>query len=807
MFLRMLKKDITEKKALNVILLLFMCFASILTVCSAIVLLSNTLSLKETKKKVNATEVTIVSDRDLKGIKERQEAVLEWLSQNENVKEAELSETIIFASNAVDYVGFEEDSAANIINNFTYAFDLPHDHNLVTDLDGKEIELGYGMTAISEYVQILTKMNVGDKVRITTQMGNIYEFEIAAITKDPGINGWYRMFFNSEDFEVLKADSPVISDVYMIKLNDGNTHMDQTQIINDFTDREEEFGSIVGSYTMNGYNSASLSSVVLNTMLIVISFFFIIMVFMTISFTIKTAIKNEEKELGMLKALGVESASFNWLFAAKYLFIASVATVIGFFGGIHIAGLTIKYLLHGQLKPSPLPMIMVAAAAALMEFAVILLFVSLSLRRMKKISIMDVIAGENRGERFKKLPGLFLHKIKNINIPLYLAVTDLTNRIKRYSFLIIAYTMGFTMIIMALEIEHTSNTAYWLEEGWKYPRFDFTADFTDDMMDKYVQRGGSVKGAYDIFNKELEEAGIPAHINYYNYCENIKTTFKGKNIVSYLQFDRHPETMTLYEGVAPKLKNEVLLDAYHADIHGIKIGDTISVEYYKYNDDGITYDLVSEDFIVTGTYDAACAELIVVTSNEFEGAARGYTTGLGGQIDAPKKDHDKYIEKMREMYGKTVIKTQEEEVEYQLHEMGNVFKLVLGILVPLIVFMMIMVTILYQSVNIIDETPDIALLKCSGFDNKSIKSWQVIRSIIITVISTIVSIVILNTGVYAFLRAMFYLFSNIMKYNPNRDVLRYYIALPTLIVFVIAVVLYITLTGIKKIELWKLRDN
>ena len=89
MFLRMLKKDITEKKALNVILLLFMCFASILTDCSAIVLLSNTLSLKETKKKVNATEVTIVSDRDLKGIKERQEAVLEWLSQNENVKELE----------------------------------------------------------------------------------------------------------------------------------------------------------------------------------------------------------------------------------------------------------------------------------------------------------------------------------------------------------------------------------------------------------------------------------------------------------------------------------------------------------------------------------------------------------------------------------------------------------------------------------------------------------------------------------------------------------------------------------------------
>ena len=87
MFLRMLKKDITEKKALNVILLLFMCFASILTVCSAIVLLSNTFNLKETYKKVNATEVTIVSDRDLKDSSKRQREILDWFNQNENVKE------------------------------------------------------------------------------------------------------------------------------------------------------------------------------------------------------------------------------------------------------------------------------------------------------------------------------------------------------------------------------------------------------------------------------------------------------------------------------------------------------------------------------------------------------------------------------------------------------------------------------------------------------------------------------------------------------------------------------------------------
>ena len=274
-----------------------------------------------------------------------------------------------------------------------------------------------------------------------------------------------------------------------------------------------------------------------------------------------------------------------------------------------------------------------------------------------------------------------------------------------------------------------------------------------------------------------------------------------------MQFNRSPETIDLYEGVYPKLKNEVILDAYHAHINGIKIGDKINVEYYKYNDDGITYDLTNEDFLVTGTYDAATAELIIITSDAFEGAARERTMDLGGKIDAPKKEHDKYIEKLREMYGNTTIRSQEEEVDYQLHEMGDIYKFVLSVLVPLIIFMMIMVTVLYQSVNIIDETPDIALLKCSGFDNKSIKAWQVIRSILITAISSIIAVFLLNTGLYVFLRIMFYFFSNIMKYCPNRDILRYYIVIPLLIIFGISTVLYLSLSNVKKIELWKIRDN
>ena len=62
MFWRMLKKDLADKKGLNVILLLFMCFASILTVASAILLYANTFGIRITEDKVNAADLFIVSE-------------------------------------------------------------------------------------------------------------------------------------------------------------------------------------------------------------------------------------------------------------------------------------------------------------------------------------------------------------------------------------------------------------------------------------------------------------------------------------------------------------------------------------------------------------------------------------------------------------------------------------------------------------------------------------------------------------------------------------------------------------------------
>ena len=808
MFWRMLKKDLADKKGLNLILLIFMCLASVLTVASAIILYLNTAGKAGMYDRVNAADVAVLTVRDLNGVEENQEEVISWLTSREDVEDVELSQMIRIRSNAISFEGFSNDEYSSIVNTTYYACDLSAQHDLATDLDGDLLDLPYGTDALPQSIHRETGLKIGDTVNVVTQMGNIYEFRVGAFTKDPSVTQWSRIIFNNEDFEVLLSESPVTYDLYMVDMKGFTASVDETQLISDLREKEDQFGEIVSSNILHGYNAANEVAIATNATMIIVASFLIVMVFMTVSFTIRTAIKSEEKELGMLKALGIESVSFNWLFAAKYLALSAIGTLAGFGGGIALAGIYIKYLDLGMLMPSVRPLIILAAASSLMIFMLIILFVAVALRRMKKISIMDVIAGENRGERFGKIPGLFLHRIKNINIPFYLALTDLFTKIKRYSFLILAYVRGMALIITMLEINNTINTDYWIIKYWGRPPFDFIIDLPDDVMDSYTERGGSVRGAYDVINEELKAEGIPAHVGYFGYYLPAVLTYDGREYEAQIQFNfPYKADGELDRGVNPVLRNEVIMDEYHAWANGIGIGDTVSLQYYRYSGDGLTSDLVTEDFIVTGLIDSPTARMNLIMSDAFEGCARGDVYQSGNTIDAPQEKYPEVLEQLRAKFGNGSVRDRQEEVMYSLNENGDLSTIMLYILIPLIVLMMILVTVLYLSINLLDETSEIALLKCTGFSNGDIKAWQILRALLMLLATAVTAVIMDNTLVLLFIRKIFVSIGNIMHFEPNKDILHFYVLTPVLIIAGILLVVSIVIRKVNSIELWRIRND
>ena len=161
---------------------------------------------------------------------------------------------------------------------------------------------------------------------------------------------------------------------------------------------------------------------------------------------------------------------------------------------------------------------------------------------------------------------------------------------------------------------------------------------------------------------------------------------------------------------------------------------------------------------------------------------------------------------MREMYGQSSIRNKIEEIDYSLSGYGAVYSTILMLFIPMILILMIMVTVLYQSVNMVDETPDIALLKCGGFTNGKVKAWQLIRSTMISIGSSILAILLVNTAIAFGLKKLFFNLGYILNYHSNQDVFRFYIVLPILITVIIDFITYLTLKRVDDMETSKIRD-
>jgi len=121
--------------------------------------------------------------------------------------------------------------------------------------------------------------------------------------------------------------------------------------------------------------------------------------------------------------------------------------------------------------------------------------------------------------------------------------------------------------------------------------------------------------------------------------------------------------------------------------------------------------------------------------------------------------------------------------------------------------MMALVTVLYLSVSILDEVPEIALLKCSGFGTGSIKAWQLLRVLIILIMSALLSVLFVRTVMYAALRVIYFYLGNLMAFKTLPNVLNYYILFPLALIAVIAAVTAIVLKKVNSVELWRIRND
>lgn len=813
MYFRMLKRDLKDKIGLNISLFAFMILASILIVISTHLLYTSLVGTEKTYEICNTSDLSIVTPHSVSDREDQREGIEAFWERVPSFDNLYLHKVILSSGSSVKFLsaaGEEEACPVDVLLSTAQK-----DRNISYDLNDEPLEVPNGCVALAHHFLNHTHARVGDTVFITTQMGNIYAFTISGFYKEPSAYSSDQMLFSEADYEVLWKESPVKYDVYEVYLsNVEGKYVDAVLgILNDMLSDLEEFQWTASCNKVLLLTNAGLMGLIVAVVLTIVGIFMVAMILMTTHFSLKSAIKREEKEIGIMKAIGVYSLSYRALFAVKYIAFAVAGGIIGIPIAMPLGEILLNRFMIHIILPTQAMRIALAIAAVIFLILVVVLFVFFSLRSMNKISVMDSIHGENRGERFRKIPGLFLHKKKACNIPLFLALSDILGRIKRYSYLILAYACSIFMVLLIIQAKDSVCGIEYCQNHLQVNALDFYMEINDSYFSKLYEKEGSYTGVYESINEVLAANGIPARAEFFE-AVNAGILFEDEKQLGYMlfgEFEYAADIKYIEGGTAPALYNEVAMGYLSAKQAGIALGDTVTLEYLKYKDDHVSYKKVQEEFVVTAYIDAsASASTPVIMSEEFGGAVPGAGYYLYQyKLDCPESEYQKYYDKMDALFTDEEIIFSPKKEAFDEFQSGFISIFNLMILVTTVVagVVLALVTALYENTFLEEETGDIAVMKSMGFDNGAIKSWHILRMLLLAALSCLAAIIFNQTlGNFAVGKLINEIidvcaFEMITRPVPN------FVIVPACVIALIALCMIPVVQAVNGIQVWRIRDE
>ncbi len=813
MYFRMLKRDLTDKIGLNITLFIFMILASMFIVISTQLLYSSFVGSEKTYEICNTADITFLTQNSISNREGQRKRIEDFFAKVPYFEKMYLNERMIYPGTMVEYVDDEGKAEPLSATELMFAT-VQTEQNIPYNLEDGLLVVPEGCVALPQNLLNNTTARVGDTIRITSQMGNMYEFMISDFYKDPSAYIYDRMLFSEADYTVLFEESPVKRDVYEIYLSvvEGDyisslIDMGNSMLV-DLEDIQIEFWLNKGRFLTND----GIIGLVVALALSIVGVFMIGMIFMTIHFSLKSAIKREEKEIGIMKAMGVYSLSYRALFAVKYIAFAIVGGVIGIPIAMPLGDLLMKQFMLHIILPTQGVRIVMAITAVLCMILVMVLFTFLSLRSMNKISVMDAIHGENKGERFRKMPGMFLHQKKACNIPLFLAVSDILGRVKRYSYLILAYVCGIFMVLLVVQMKDSICGTEYHQKYLQINAIDFSMEINDSYYARLYDKEGSVFAVYESINEVFAANDIPARADFWG-TQTVTATFDEEQLLATIhfgEFEYATDLVYVGGGTAPILPNEVAVAYYSAKQAGIELGDIITIEYDKYNADHISYGKVQEEFVVTAFFDGQSWNVVpIIMGEEFDDAVYGGYVMYQYKLDCPKSEYQEYLDKMDALFTEEEIRFKNAKEAYVevLAGFDTVFTLLIAVVSTVVAVVLILITILYEHIFMEEETTDVAVLKSMGFDNGAIKCWHLFRILLLVVMSYVVAIVFSKTlGNFVIGKIVnhiihVYDFEMITRFFAN------FVIVPVSVILLIAVCMLTALQAVNRIQIWRIRDE
>ena len=718
MYLDILKKDLKRKKAMNIILLLFIILATMFVASSVNNIINVTTALDSYFKMANAPDYLVAT-------------------MNKNLA-VDIDETVSSASAVDSY------EAENILflssDNFIY-----EDENIITPggthLVHSDICMNYFLSdgSILETVEpgefYMTEakadalgVDVGDKLIIELN-GVKREFVLAGKIKDalfgPNQLSFTRYIISEEDSSVfLSAEN---TEEYY-----GGTlvYIYSTDIKTALTQIKPLVNNSILTMDRAFMKFCYIFDMIVVGILLVVSIILIIIAFVVLRFTISFTLSEEFCEIGVMKAIGISNFKIRGLYLVKYMGLSVIGAAIGlalsFPFGEMLMSVSSQTIIIGNQSP-----ILVNILCAVLVIAVILLFCYGCTGKVKKMSPIDAIRNGQTGERFRKKSLMSLGKSKLPATP-FLALNDIVSSPKRYGIISLTFFLCLSLMLILSATVSTMNSGS-LSTTFGWADCDIYLD-SKIIMECMMEDGREkLEKHLDDMEQTLEENGIPAKC-YQEIMFNLPVSF-GENESNISIYQGTGTTMDMYEytaGTAPKNTDEIAITRIAADKLNANIGDTITIKTI----DG------DKEYIISAFFQSMNMQGMGIRlhSDEYINYVQAQG-GLNTQImftDNPdSKEMEGRIEELQRIFPDYEnIETCAETVKDMLG-VADTLAAVKSLIVILTIVIAALITVLMERSFIAKEQGEIALMKAVGTRNGKIYAYHALRFLFVGMIAVL----------------------------------------------------------------------
>ncbi len=788
MFAKILKKDLKRKKAMNVVLFLFMITASMLIASSVNLLYTSTTALEHFKElsKTSDNMIITLSDPDSDKIME------EWSSKCNKIKEVNTEDMIIVTADRItlpsQYAKIEEEATLSVAK-------VPQKGNLIFSEQDKKVELKPGEVAIPKTIKDNTGLKIGDKLKI--KIGYLEkEFVVKNYLKDvlfgSGMMGFKRIIISDEDYEEYnKVSEKSIMKLWGITKTGTATY---EEIEKDFSKTSiasiSTFNSEIVSFTY-------LMDLVAAAILSIVSVFLILIAFLILRFTIRFTIEEDFKEIGIMKAIGLKNMGIKKIYLVKYSALSSLGGGIGFAASIPFSGYMLSNLSENIMITTSVLNYSLAAISSVLIIFVTILFCYLCTGRINKLTAIDAIRQGSTGERFSVSRKLKLHKMKHVSTTVYMAMEDLLGGFKKFLILVITFILGTVIIIVPINsintlISDDINTLFGLgSSDFSIKPESFGSTYRNSSVEKLL-------ADTDAIELKLKEKGFDVDIHpevmlmTKFHADNPNVS---RNILSLQGYDYSTDNYAYLDGIPPKLENEVAITTKAAEYFGIGLGDSI----YRIDKAG------TEKFIVTALYQSMnnLGYSIRFSDKHLIKVDNSYGLTLFGEF---KDGNSEQLIDLKNQFPELGIKSTR---EYMDGFMGNILDQLddsKNIILIVVLGINFLITNLIVRMHITKEIPEIALLKSIGFKDREIRKWQAVRIMLVLIISIIFGTIIANlTGGY--LSSGIFNLMGATKIELKIEPIQVYLIYPAIILTVTMLAVLVSLGQVRKTRIWEINNQ